>query len=172
MFETIEAQLSALRGRHAELTGILSAPRPDNTEKTRTERQSMREELQAVEGAISQTERDLVAAEIAAPTALRAQWATIAEQDRAAVVEALATVGHRAWRAVLASGGLITFQDWLVELYPEIEGRILNGARDNSLLLSGPITDAPDLPESLALSTALSPERRATLRREIEQAGA
>ena len=103
MFETIEAQLSALRGRHAELSAILSVPRPDNTEKTRTERQSMREELQAVEGAIAQTERDLAAAEIAAPAALRAQWGAIAEQDRAAVVEALATVGHRAWRAVIAS---------------------------------------------------------------------
>jgi hypothetical protein len=104
-------------------------------------------------------------------SALRAQWATVAEQDRATVVEALATVGHRAWRAVMASGGSHHLPGLARGLYPEIEGRILNGARDDALLLSGPITDAPDLPESLELSTAITAERRACYVDQLEQAG-
>lgn len=168
---TLEAQLTALYDRHAELTAALSVPRTDNSEATRVERQAMRDELQGIDAAIPQAELALVAAELDAQADLRALWAAVAEQDRAAVVEALATVGHRGWRAVMASGGNLTFRDWLAGLYPEIEGQILDGARSDSELLSGPITDAPALPEALELSPLLTRERRAALRGQIALAG-
>ncbi|MCK7581714.1 MAG: hypothetical protein MZV65_42920 [Chromatiales bacterium] len=45
-------------------TAALSTPRPDNTDATRAQRQAWREEPQATEAAIAQTERALVEAEL------------------------------------------------------------------------------------------------------------
>lgn len=123
----------------------------------------LNQDLLILEGNISSGEEQLVMAEIAAASALREAWHLDQVATDAQLVEVLASLGWKGWRASVCAGqDRLTFKGYMERLTEVALGKMFPISLN---MVDGPMPECPNLPLPVrnARSQRIPSERRYAL---------